>query len=177
MAVLIFAAICALLMVFVMAPIFSSIENGGLGVREQREKIASYERRVLAARDFADFAKKENNNLERINGVFVGQVPLDFINSLEAAARDSLVEIKFSSTKNDDDSTGFEANILGGKEDVLRFLNKIESSLYLVEVAAVDIEAGTGGPESGPAAEAGSRAILDANMPVKARILLKAYEK
>jgi|GEM_PF-662302 hypothetical protein len=177
----------AIMALFVVMPILSEIESSGLRVREQRDKIASCERRIAAVREFAVFAKEERTNLDKLDKVFVdAQLPLDFINVLERVARDTSVGIEFSSSiiqpKKADSwpMVGIEAQVAGETEAILRFIKKIETSPYLVEIQGVEIQIDIPQKEESPVnngtttVQAG---IPDKSRTAQAHILLKAYAK
>jgi hypothetical protein len=192
-AVLALAAVLAAMVFFAVMPILSEIGKAGVSVREQRGKIAGYDKRIAVAREFASFTKDEKNNLDNINGVFVdAQSPSDFINFinfLENTARNTLVNIDFSSsvpstgTDSDSSSVGVEADISGNMGNILRFLKNIETSHYLVEVQGINIQISDAGGKvlaqvngTSTESQAGS-AVTEENRPARAHILLKAYAK
>ena len=177
---MIFSGVTIAIVFWAVLPIVSEMERAGLSIGEQREKIAGYEKRIAAAREFAAFAKEEKNNLEKINNVFVdSKLPLEFINFLEAEARRSSVDIKFSSsmvqqkTAQEQLSIIIKASVAGGREEVLRFLKNIEDGPYLVQIQNASIELNS--RDRGGAAQPDVPAI-DSGI-TKADILIKAYAK
>lgn len=169
-----FSAAALALVFLAVAPLIASIGDAGSQAVQQQAQIADYDRRLSSAREFIAFAKIENDNFAKMNEVFVdGQMPLDFINSLETAAANCNVSVKFSpsvsqQTSNKDwSSITIEADIAGGVSDILRFMEKIENSPYLLTVQSFGLRAGSAGDEANDI-PAGSG---------NAHILLKAYAK
>lgn len=179
---------CVTGLVFCIAlPIYSDIWNTGMRLREQRKIISDYDKRIAAARKFTVFAKEEKDNLEKIDKVFIdARVPLEFINSIENAAREVSVEVELFSpaiqkkADNEWSTMEIEADISGNMAGVMRFLKKIENSIYLVEIQNINIQIDTGGSggsnsESAPIVSLADNA-WDALL-TKASVSLKVYAK
>ncbi|MFA6375930.1 MAG: hypothetical protein WCX69_00830 [Candidatus Paceibacterota bacterium] len=180
-AAIVFAALFLGVMFFVCAPVISNIKNVGIEILRQRQKIVDYDRRISKTREFGAFARREKSALGKLGGVFVdSQMPLDFINSLEAAARDTEVEIKLSSSLSQSGlasaagwpSISIEGEITGQIPGILRFVKKIENSPYLVEIKSFDIEAIESAAKS-----ANEDQLADWSDSGKAHILMEAYAK
>jgi len=174
----VFLTLFAGVIFFVSLPLVATIKNINAEIAEQRQKIAIYDSRISKTREFEAFARQEKD-MDNLSRVFVdGQMPLDFINSLETAARDVGVTIKLSSSLSQSvranvggwPSISIEAELSGQIPGILRFVKKIENSPYLVEIQSFNIEAGaprlTG--ENSTAGETGAG---------NAHILMNAYAK
>ncbi|MCU0653539.1 MAG: hypothetical protein MUD10_04755 [Candidatus Pacebacteria bacterium] len=189
LAALIFAAAITAIVFLAIMPAIAALEGVGDLMREQQDKIAGYEKKIQAARDFAVFRKAEKSNMEKIGQVFVdAKMPLDFINSLETLARDAAVKLDFSSSvqpqkgAKEQPAISIEADVSGSLPGLRVFLEKIESSPYLVQIMAVNMQIEEGEAIEAPAAESASTTeAAETTMPpvvnAKAHILLKAYAK
>jgi hypothetical protein len=166
-----FAAAIAGLAIFAIAPLFSDIKAINGQIIRRRAQIADYDLRIGNARNFMRFAARQKTELEQIAGVFAdSQMPLDMINSLENAAKDSNVSVEFSPAGQSNlQIIKIEINASGAIFDTLRFIEKIENSPYLAEIESADIrkEVPVGGASL--AEFSGTR--------VKTHILLNVYAK
>jgi hypothetical protein len=184
----IFAGAIAAIVFLAILPVIGDIESAGEQMRQQLDGIAGYEKKILAAREFAAFQKEEKTNMEKIGRVFVdAKMPLDFINSLETLARDSSIKIEFSSSVQQDKggkeppSMNIEADLSGSLPGMLFFLGKIENSPYLVRVMSANIKIEEKAVPA-PRIEDASTTVEIAAPPApvetaEAHILLKAYAK
>ena len=178
--VVIFAIISLGMIFSVIMPLIFDIKNIGLEIGGQKAKIDNYDLRISKAREFISFAKEHKDDFNKLDGVFVDtQMPLSFINSLEAAARVTNVKIEFlpsmlqQTMKNDWPSIAMEADISGSIPNILHFIEKIENIPYLVAIQSVSIQ--TKRQESlQPPVETAAENVPDAG---EAHILLKAYAK
>jgi len=176
----VFAAICLALVFFVINPLITNIKETGIGIAWQGVEIDGYDQRLRKAKEFGSFVKDQRDNFKKLDALFVdSQMPLDFINALEVAARDTGVEVEFSSSlpqqkKNEWPSITMEAEIYGSISGILQFIEKTEMIPYLVAVESVGIEAGELDVSSGID---NKKKKIDASDPGQAHILLKAYAK
>jgi len=166
---------------FICVPVVSNIKNIGIEILRQRQIIADYDLRISKTREFGSFSRQEKSALDKLGGVFIdNQMPLDFIDSLEAAARGTGVEIKLSSSLSqsgsesaaDWPSISIEAEISGSIPGILRFVKKIENSPYLAEIESFSVEAIDSVANPG-----GEELPTGWSDEGKAHILIKAYAK
>jgi len=162
------------MVVLVVIPLIGVIRDATLEIRQQKTLANEYEHSISRAREFMAFVKQENEGFSDLGKIFIdNQMPLEFINSLEATAKSSGVSIKLSSSmalqtvKNDWPSVIFDIDINGSAMDALRFAEKIENSPYLASIQSFDVNVGT--------AFDGTRKT--ASNPDKARLSLKVYAK
>jgi hypothetical protein len=177
-AAIIFTVVCAAMIFGVVLPLVFSIKNFGLQIAQQQTAIANDERRIRDARAFGQFEKQHKADLEALGGILVdGQMPLDLINSLEIAAKNTNVKIDFSPTmaqqpeKDDWPSITMEAEVSGAVTDILQFIKKIDNIPYLLSIRSIGIRANMS------ADSAVQNQTANSDNLGKAHILLKAYAK
>jgi len=91
------------------------------------------------------FYKEERPNIEKIENVFVdSETPLGFIDFLEKTASDSGLAIEIPSIKKEAEKGFFssltlEISLKGPFPNLMRFLEKMENSSYLIEILRTDI--------------------------------------
>jgi len=176
---LMFALLFAGVFAFAAAPLAAGIKKNGAEIFAQQKKIGDYDRRIANARGFNEFARREKDSLEKLGGYFIdSQMPLEFIDSLETAARDAGVTTGFSSSPQLREAksggwpaVSFEMEISGPTAGILRFVGKLETSPYLITLRNVEI--GSGQRPEQPAA-AGPDSVEGA---VRARVLIDVYAK
>ena len=122
-------------------PIFSQIRRESENLIIQREELLEFETKVQNLHDFRANFKQYQPNLEKIDRLLVNiSEPIEFIEFLEsgASAAKLLVEISPPALKEKGDdawpSLEFALAIEGPFPDFLRFLDRLESSQYLVRV-------------------------------------------
>jgi len=158
----------------------SEIEGVRTEIVAQRNDAAKMDSRILKVRQYREFAKKEESNIKKMEGLLTDRQMPDFIDYLEESAATSGVEVVFSpsiSLSNSDEdwpSMDYQADITGDINNILKLVKKIEIGPYLVRVDGFSIEAGIN--QSGSAAK---NQVLDMKWtdPGTAHILLKAYVK
>ena len=150
-------------------PLIADIRKIAQNAADFRATAAVDDLRVDNAADFARFAKEEKENFLAMAAVFADvAMPLDLIGTLEAAATAVGARIEFSAAPTAAGSfLRLEAKISGTATAILRLIEKIENSPYLIEIesAAIFSETPSVSGDAGKAA------------PVQGRILLKIYAK
>lgn len=135
-----------LLFVFLIYPIFLEIKKISQDFLSQKEKLVSLERKSENFQKFQSYYLEIKPNLEKIDQLFIDpKVPIDFIGFLEKTARDYQIPITISPglpTKIEEDpwpSLNFQITSLSSFPDFLKFLEKLESSNYLIEIQNLNI--------------------------------------
>jgi len=167
-----FAAVAIALAAGLFFPLVGGIRKIAQTTAEFRAAAAVDDLRVDNAADFARFAKEEKENFLALAAVFADTaMPLDLIGTLENAAATAGARIEFlplpAAPAGGGSSLRLEAKISGSTPAILRLIEKIENSPYLIEIESVAIFSET------PAA---SENTEEAGL-VQGRILLKIYAK
>lgn len=178
-AILVWGAVLAGVSAGCVWPIISRLRETGAAIAAQNEKIAGLDRQVRQIENFRNFYRKEEINFLKVDEAFVNSdMPLQFIDYLNALARDCQTAIKMEpgaslKIKNDAwPSISFQVSLTGTFSGIGQFIKKIEVGAYLVEIQNVRIAVQAGGA-------AGDDGVgqPDTAKNVSASILLKAYAK
>ncbi len=179
-----FLLLAAAIVILGVVPIIASIEKIAAQTSERRFQIDTYGRHIANTRDFIAFEKQENIGLNMVKAGFTdANMPLDLINLLENVAKESDLEIKFSPIAEQKLSNGewpfikIEANVGGMVESILKFVDKIENSRYLIEIESIDIKTDPIKEGLNPQEEYQGEIQFEFNAPVmaEARLLIKNY--
>lgn len=133
--------------VFAIYPLFNQIKNESANITLQRNNLAGVEDKIANLGKFQAHIEDYQPNLTRINQLFVDAAePVDFIEFLEKEALESqlLIEISpVSLQKPAEDSwplINFQLILIGSFPDFLGFLEKLESSPYLIRISNFNIK-------------------------------------
>jgi len=143
MAILVVLGIC--LIAFLISSPFKEIEKESTEILSQRAAFAALETKTDNLEKFKLFAENNKLNLEKVENVFLeSDMPVDFIDFLEKIARDCQVSFKVSSlTKQADKETWpallVQLGSLSSFSNFLRFLEKLGSGNYLIEVQTLTV--------------------------------------
>ena len=113
-------------------PIINEIDGVRDEIVAQRDETAKLDERIGKVRQFREFAKKEEENLAKMDGLLTDSQMPDFINYLEGSADEAGVElvlspsISRSDVEGDWSSMNYQADIIGNIDGVLKFVKKIE---------------------------------------------------
>lgn len=143
-----FLAICFCLVY----PLVKDVQGAAKELESQKENFVVLETKIENLEDFKVVYKGLEEILGRIDGLFVdSDVPVDFINFLETTAENSSLEFEMSSAAYQDKKKDnwpfilFQAKAEGMFPSLLIFLDKLESSPYLIEVKDINISEMTEG--------------------------------
>jgi len=143
---LIVLALSVSLSVFLIRPIFSGIKKNSEELINQKQRINFLEEKIKNIEDFKKNQDEIGKNLEKIKTLFLeSEAPVNFIGFLEQTARESQLSIKISpsaSTKKAEDpwfSIIFEISSASPFPSLLRFLEKLESSPYLIKIQSFSV--------------------------------------
>ena len=132
-----FVLVFILAIVFVIYPLGKSIPTQAQELLSIRESIRDAN---VKNQDFSVWKVKKTDlekDLERVEEVYVNkELPLDFLKYLELTARESnlLIEISLVPQKEVNSALNLKLNLLGSPANCLMFLEKIESSPYLIKL-------------------------------------------
>ena len=132
--------------VFLIYPLFSEIKNISQELISQKQDLISFQAKTEDLEKFQILYQEIKPNLEKINTLFIdSELPVDFISFLEKTSRDCQVLIKISPalpTKIKEDpwpSLTFQITSISSFPNFLKFLEKLESSVYLTEIQNLNI--------------------------------------
>ena len=127
-------------------PLFKEIEKNSEKFFENKKKEMLIEEKIKDLTSFKGICQKIEEDLKKVDQLFVDQkVPIEFIEFLEKTARDSDVLIDISpsqgTTRKGDlwPSLDFKITVSGSFPNCSRFLEKIETAPYLIEVQNLNL--------------------------------------
>lgn len=160
---------------FVIAPIIYQLRKTGQAMKEQEKTVNSLEKRIAMARDFRSFYNKEKDNFSVLDEIFINpQIPTDFIDFLDETANSYNLNVSYFLTapaklgKDLWPSLGFQIITVGPFSSSTKFIKKLESSIYLLDIQSVEISKAE--VNESDASEIGS-------VKVKTNISAKIYTK
>ncbi len=136
-----------LLVVLAISPIFQEIQNNAKELIAQRNNLATLRVEVENINNLKLVYNDFNENLQKIDKVLIAPTgtPVEFIDFLEKAAKDSGVKMKISSTsfmqgkENQWSFWTFQLTAEGIFTKASSFLERIENAPYLIEVQSLNI--------------------------------------
>jgi len=143
---IIFGIIALLLIVFVVYPLFQGIKQESENLISQKRLLAELENKSRSLKSFQVAHETYRVNLEKIDELFIdGEEPINLIEFLEKEASNSqlLIDITPVSSKEVESeswpSIGFRMEMEGSFPGFLRFLERLESSQYLLEISNLNL--------------------------------------
>lgn len=135
------ALVFILVVIFLIIPLFGSIKETSGRILTEKKDLAFFENQALKAEQFEDNYKNLEITPEKINVFLVNpSAPIELIKFFENLAKETGLTIKISPVsspklKNDSwNSMGFSIELTGNFSGIIRFLEKTETSHYLIEV-------------------------------------------
>ncbi|GAH90126.1 unnamed protein product [marine sediment metagenome] len=132
---------------FVIYPLFKGIEKSSEELITAKKELILSKEEAGKFEQFKEIYKGLKPDLEKINQLFIDQeIPIDLIKFWEKEARDSELSIKISpvflkAAEIDPwNSIGFQLRLIGSFPNFLKFLEKIETSPYLIEIQNLTVE-------------------------------------
>ncbi|MCX6758389.1 MAG: hypothetical protein NTX14_01645 [Candidatus Nealsonbacteria bacterium] len=145
-ALLFFSILFLAIAAVIIGSLVYDIENIGSKLNEQDRDISVLNERIAKAKEFRVFRSQNEDELAKLEKTFVGaDPPLDFINFLEDVSRNCQVDSSISASaisKTEKDafpSINFQVALTGTFSSAMKFLKKIESGPYLVEINSLAI--------------------------------------
>jgi len=141
-----FIVLTGSLIVFLIYPTLRDIKKDSQSIISQKAALLSLETKMANIEEFKNYLKEITPDLEKIDKLFIDpDLPVDFIGFLEKTAQNSQVFLKISPAipqkieKDPWPSIFFQLNIFGSPAQFLKFLEKLESGSYLVEIQNLNI--------------------------------------
>jgi len=142
----IFLGLTILLIGFVIYPLFQGIKNDSKELISQKQKLISLETKIESLMQFQTLWQGIESNFQETEKLLIDpEVPVAFISSLETIAKDCQMIIKISSmpssgTEKDPwSSLFFQINSATSFSKFLKFLEKLETSPYLIEISSLNV--------------------------------------
>jgi len=143
---IIFAFLIILIIVFIVFPLFCEIKNNSKELIVQKEKFVDLETKIINLEKFKVSYTELRPFLKEIDNLFVdSKAPIEFIGFLENTSKESQLKIEIlptSDKKTEKDFWSyltFQITSTGSFPNFLKFLEKLENSLYLVEIQNINI--------------------------------------
>ncbi len=183
---IIFGIIITLLVFFLILPLFRSIDEGLQEIAETRKEIISSGEEAERFKEFNNIYKKIEPSIGRINQLFIDpEVPINLIEFLEkeAGQQNLLIKISLSSLKEEKgvfwSSTGFQINLSGSFSDFSKFLRKIESGPYLIEIQRMVLDKSEGIEKINKLGEREKPRVIKSGEEagVKANLLIRVFSR
>jgi len=141
LSLIIFSILSISLIVFLIYPLFKEIKNNSEDLISKKQKLLSLETKIENLEKFQSLWQKIEPDFKKIDQLFIdSELPVEFISFLETTARDYGLSIEISSaspSKIEKDSWPplfFQISSTTSFSKFLRFLAKIETSPYLIEI-------------------------------------------
>lgn len=137
----IFGLITLALVVLVIYPLFRGIKKDSQSLIEAKKDLVLFQNKTISLERAKEIYGAFKSDLEKIEGLFIDpEIPIDLIKFWEKVAKDSGVSIDISpvsltTTENYSwNSMNFQITLAGPFSNFLKFLEKTETSSYLIEV-------------------------------------------
>lgn len=144
--IIFFFGTAILLIAFLIYPLFSEIKKTSQNFLLQKQKLIELEKKVENLEKFKIIFPEISADLEKIDNLFVNrEIPVDFIRFLEKTSRDSQISLKISAVLPLEIETEpwssilFQLVLAGPFPNVSQWLEKLESSIYLIEIQNLTI--------------------------------------
>lgn len=149
--IVIFAILNIVLIIFVILLYFYGIVKASQDFLIKKQKIQSIIKMEEDIKQIEESLKTQQIDLDKINNLFLisSEIPLEFIKFLEKSALDLNIQIKIISINQEKATKGkniwpcfvFKISINNSSfKDLLKFINKLETSPYLIEIIKLDIK-------------------------------------
>ncbi len=134
------------LILFLICPLFQGIKNDSKELISQKQKIVSLKTKIENLGKFQTLWQEIEPNFQKIEKLSIDpDVPVEFISSLEKISKDCQMAIKISSTpssgteKDPWPSLFFQISSATSFSKFLKFLEKLETNPYLVEISSLNV--------------------------------------
>ena len=163
---IIFVIVAMLLAVFVVRPLFQGIKQESENLISQKRLLAELENKSESLKSFQAAHETHRANLEKIDELFIdGEEPINLIEFLEKEAANFYLSIDIIPVSPKEveskpwPSISFRMETEGSFPNFLRFLERLESSKYLLEISSLNLR----------------RLAKESNGDVTASFSMKAY--
>ncbi len=145
---LVFFALVILIFIFlIICPLLSDIKKDSQDFILQKNSFAELQMRKENFNQLRDFYQSHQEELKKIDNLFIDQeTPIEFIEFLEEKAKDSFlaIEISAASSKKSESEkwnfSNYQLSLIGSFSNILKFLEKIETAPYLIEISNLNIK-------------------------------------
>lgn len=134
------------LIIFVILPLFSGIKESSQELVSQKQILASFEAYLESLDKFKNLYFEIEPNVNKSSNLFIDpEVPVDFITFLETTASNSQLPTEISGAvpvEAGEDPWGglvFQIISTGSFSKFLKFLEKLETSPYLIKIQGLSI--------------------------------------
>lgn len=141
LSLIIFGFLIVFLIVLIIFPLFKGIQKNSEDLVSQKKKLILLQEERESLGQIKTAYESNQLNLDQIDRFFVDpEVPVEFINFLEKQAIGSGLLFKVSSMvkeiekETSESSLSVQISVIGSFPNFLKFLEKLESGHYLVEV-------------------------------------------
>jgi Tfp pilus assembly protein PilO len=146
--ILISITILAVILGFLIWPLFSQVKSFATIILTQKSTLKLLQDQVTTLEDFQKNYNLYSGQFQRIANGFVNQeVPLNFIEYLEALGRSNNLEVVINNmgfdSKNKKDALtalDFQVNAKGVVSNSLRFLEQLENGTWFLEIRQMNLE-------------------------------------
>ena len=127
--------LCLVFVAFLIYPLFQEIKNDSSEILVQKQDLLLLESKTASLEEFKTSFPKLESDLNKTETLFIKtDLPVDFIRFLEKTSKDSNVATQISL------SPGlYQTEVTGSFPDFLRFLEKLQTSQYLIEVGNLSV--------------------------------------
>lgn len=146
LSLIIFIILSIILIYFVVYPILREIKNDSQNLIFKKQSLLSLEGKIEDLKQFQKLCLEIRPNLEKLDKLFVDpEVPVEFIRFLEKTAEDCglAVEISpapvFKKTEGPWPYLFFRISSTASFSKFLKFLEKLESNVYLMEIQSLNV--------------------------------------
>ena len=138
-------ALFFILIFVVLFPLFSAIKKNANEIINQKKQIILYEKRIQNFNTLATEYKEFQPNIAKINSIFIdSKEPLEFIDFLETTAETLGLSVDILINNNEAESNlsnlGFQITAFGSFDNLMKFLEKLESANYLVDINSLSVQ-------------------------------------
>jgi len=172
----------SVLALFVVLPLLRGVDRELTKLMELRKESSFLGKNVQVSSRIEDRYEKIKSDLDRMDNIFVdSQSPVDLIEFWEKTAEGYNLSISispFSLRKNKNDlwdSIGFQLSLAGSFSGFSKFLEKLETSYYLIDIQSLTINR-VGENKDNEKSKGEEEKILLPN-DVKANLIVKVFVK
>lgn len=146
----IIGAVLGILALLMIVFLLEEIKKDSQKIISQKEKSILLEGKKKELKNLQKEYESAQENLEKIDSFFVDlALPIEFIRLLEKSGFDSQISTKVSlatEKTGPEPALSFNVSLSGSFANLLKFIDKIENSPYLIEVANLDVKKSTQEP-------------------------------
>jgi len=137
-----------ILAVFLIHPVVSDIQKESKNLISQKESLLVLETKINNLKDFKDSLPNINVASVKIDNLLINdKAPVSFVRFLEKSAEETDIIMEISATQPGKSSRNtmwptlsFQIKTLSSFPNFLEFLEKIESSSYLIDIESLNIK-------------------------------------